>query len=60
MTVWSEEEKGYLFTCAKVVAMYFPPAAPKTILTFPASSRMMEGEAIDKGRLRGMKESGSK
>lgn len=42
---------GYSLTCARAVAMYFPPAAPKTIFTSPASSKMMEGEARDTGLL---------
>ena len=51
---------GHLFTCDKAVAMYFPPAAPITILTLPDSSKMMEGEAKDMGRLRGFKASSSR
>ena len=46
-----------LFTCDKAVAIYFPPAAPITILTFPAPSKMIDGEARDIGLLRGLKES---
>ena len=50
----------YLGTCAKAVAMYFPPAAPITILTFPFSSTMMDGEARDMGLFRGFIVSGSR
>ena len=54
------DEHQQLLTCDNAVAMYFPPAAPITILTFPSPSRMMDGEARDIGLLRGLRESAFK
>lgn len=54
------DEHQQLLTCDNAVAMYFPPAAPITILTFPFPSRMMDGEARDIGLLRGLSESAFK
>ena len=54
---WKGDNK--VVTCDKAVAMYFPPAAPITIFTFPLSSKIMDGDASDMGLLRGFKESTS-